>query len=98
MASGEPLCDVELVTDPIGDDDSERIIRRLPGWRRFRGSPTTDGMPRASRSLFTLPESELETGGLDAHVDVLADYGIAVHRVLGDHPAVHAVNRRLGYL
>jgi hypothetical protein len=37
-------------------------------------------------------------GGLDARLDVLARYGIAVHRVLGEHPAVHRANHRLGYL
>ena len=98
MATSEALCHVELVTDPIVDDDSQRIVRRLSGWRTFRGSPTADGTPRASRSQFTLTLHDLETGGLDARIEVLAHYGIAVHRVLGDHPAVEAVNRRLGYL
>jgi hypothetical protein len=91
-------CEVELVTDPIDDADSERVIRHLPGWREFRGSPTADGTPRASRSRFVLTVQDLETGGLDARLDVLFHYGIAVHRVLGEHPAVGRVNRRLGFV
>jgi hypothetical protein len=91
-------CEVELITDVIGDDDSEQVIRRLPGWRGFRGSPTADGTPRASRSRFVLAHADLEAGGLDARLDELDRYGIAVHRVVGEHPAVRRANQRLGYL
>jgi hypothetical protein len=35
---------------------------------------------------------------LHARLDVLAAYGIAVHRVVGEHPAVSVANRRLGYV
>ena len=90
-------CEVELVTDPIGDDDSARVVARLPGWQGFRGSPTADGIPRGSRSRFVLSSDDLDAGGLDARVDTLTHYGIAVHRALGEHPAVLVVNRRLGY-
>src|SRR4029079_5987716 len=45
-------CEVELVTDAIADDDSERVVRRLPGWRGFSGSPTAAGLPPARRSHF----------------------------------------------
>jgi hypothetical protein len=93
-----PECVVELVTDPICDGESERVVRRMAGWRGFRGSPVVDGTPRASRSCFALSPSELDAGGLDARLDLLARYGIAVHRVIGEHPAVHRANRRLGYV
>jgi len=97
-ASGQARCEVEFVTDPIDDTDSERVIHDLPGWHGSHGSPTIDGTPRASRSRFVVTDDDLEAGGLDARVDVLARYGIAVHRVLGEHPAVRRVNRRLGYM
>jgi hypothetical protein len=90
--------EIVLVTDPIGDDDSEAIVRRLPGWAGFNGSPMVDGTPRWSRSRFVLAGSELAAGGLDARLDVLARYGIAVHRVVGEHQAVQRANRRLGYV
>ena len=91
-------CEVELVTDAIADDDSERVVRRLPGWRGFSGSPTADGIPRASRSHFVLAHADLESSVLEAHLDELDRYGIAVHRVVGEHPAVRRANRRLGYV
>jgi hypothetical protein len=90
--------EIELVTDPINDDESEQLVCRLPGWAGFAGSPTVDGTPRASRSRFVLAGSELAAGGLDARLDVLARYGIAVHRVVGEHRAVQSANRRLGYV
>jgi hypothetical protein len=45
-----------------------------------------------------LAPHELEAGCLDVCLDVLATYGIAVHRVDGEHPAVGLANRRLGDL
>jgi hypothetical protein len=90
--------EVEFVTDPITDDESEDVMRALPGWCGFRGSPIRDGTPRASRSRFVVTRSDLDGGGLDARLDVLARYGIAVHRIVGEHAAVRRTNRRLGYL
>jgi hypothetical protein len=89
--------EIELVTDPIDDSETEAVIRRLPGWTGFAGSPTVDGTPRFSRSRFVLASSELAAGGLDARLDVLDRYGISVHRVLGEHRAVRRANRRYGY-
>ena len=54
-------------------------------------------MPRGSRSVFALGHDDLATGGLEARIDVLATYGIAVHRVIGEHPAVPRANARLWY-
>jgi hypothetical protein len=45
-----------------------------------------------------LSDADLDAGGLDAHIDVLVSYGIAVRRVVGDHRAVRRANRRLGYV
>jgi hypothetical protein len=90
--------EIELVTDPLDDDESEEVVRRLAGWTAFAGSPLVDGTPRASRSRFVLADNELCAGGLDARLDVLARYGITVHRVIGEHRAVQQANRRLGYL
>ena len=90
--------ELELVTDPIGDLHSERVVRSLPGWYRFRGSTVAEGVPRASRSRFRLPTDQLDDGWLDACLDHLARFGIAVHRVHGEHPAVGRANQRLGYL
>ena len=92
------LHEVELVTDPITDTDSEHIMRYLPGWQAFRGSPIADGIPQSSRSRFVMTHHDLMNGGLDRRVDVLAHYGIAVHRVVGEHPAVRRINGRLGYV
>jgi hypothetical protein len=89
---------VTLITDPIADDDSERVMRSLRGCVEVQGSPIADGVPRGSRSVFVLEDADLRAGGLNARVDVLAKVGIGVHRVVGDHPAVRAANRRLGYL
>jgi hypothetical protein len=90
--------EIEFVTDPIDDDDAAAVVRRLPGWTGFAGSPIADGTPRTSRSRFLLEGGELTAGGLDARLDVLAHYGIAAHRVVGDHRAVQRANRCLGYL
>ena len=98
MSTEGATFEVELVTDPIDDDEAAQVVRRLPGWAGFAGSPVVDGTPRASRSRFVLAGDELAAGGLDARLDVLANYGIAVHRVVGEHRAVRQVNRRLGYL
>ncbi len=98
MGARRSQCEVELITDPIRDDDSERVVRNLPGWRGFHGSPIADGTPRASRSRFVLTDQELDAGGLEARLDLLATYGISVHRVVGEHPAVHRANHRLGYV
>jgi hypothetical protein len=89
---------VTLITDPIADEESERVMRSLVGCVEVQGSPFADGVPRGSRSVFELDDADLRSGGLDARVDVLAQLGIGVHRVVGDHPAVHAANRHLGYL
>jgi hypothetical protein len=89
---------VTLITDPIADEDSERVMRSLDGCVEVRGSPIADGVPRGSRSVFVLDDADLRAGGLNARVDVLAKVGIGVHRVVGDHPAVRAANRHLGYV
>jgi hypothetical protein len=88
---------VTMITDPVVDDQSRRVVERL-GCSRVEGSPTCDGTPRGSRSVFELTSSELADGGLEARIDHLAAHGIAVHRIVGDHPAVSLANRRLGYL
>jgi hypothetical protein len=90
--------EIEFVTDPIDDDDTAAVVRRLPGWTGFAGSPIADGTPHASRSRFVFEGGELAAGALDARLDVLAHYGIAVHRVIGEHRAVRRANRRLGYV
>jgi hypothetical protein len=89
---------VTLITDPIADDESRRIVESLRGCVRVHGSPIADGTPTGSRSVFQLDEHDLVAGGLNARVDALTERGIGVHRVVGDHPAVRAANRRLGYL
>jgi hypothetical protein len=98
MPTNTVRCEVELVTDPIGDHDSERVISGLAGWQGFHGSPIADGIPYASRSRFVLARGELDAGWLEACLDHLAMYGIAVHRVHGEHPAVRRANCRLGYV
>ena len=90
------LTEVMMVTDPLHDDESRRVVQRLAGWRRVEGSPTSDGTPVGSRSVFALSHDELLAGGLEARIDLLVAHGIAVHRVLGEHPAVGRANRRLG--
>ena len=92
------VSEVLMITDPLPDDESRRIVQQLAGWRRVEGSPTSDGIPVASRSVFVLSDGDLVAGGLEARIDVLATYGIAVHRVVGQHPAVARANRRLGYV
>jgi hypothetical protein len=89
---------VTLITDPVDDRDSLRLVQSIAGFRRVEGSPTVDGTPRGSRSLFELAHNDLLAGGLDARIDTLAAHGINVHRVVGDHPAVRTANHRLGYL
>jgi hypothetical protein len=98
VATDAEMFEIELVTDPIDDDEAAAVLRRLPGWTGFAGSPIVDGTPRSSRSRFVLGGGELAAGGLDARLDVLARYGIAVHRVVGEHRAVRRANRRLGYV
>jgi len=89
---------VTLITDPIADEESRRIVESLRGCVRVHGSPIADGTPTGSRSVFRLEEHDLVAGGLNARVDALTMLGIGVHRVVGDHPAVRAANRRLGYV
>jgi hypothetical protein len=89
---------VTLITDPIIDEESRRIVQSLRGCVKVHGSPTVDGTPIGSRSVFQLEESDLVAGGLNARVDALTTVGISVRRVVGDHPAVRVVNRRLGYV
>ena len=89
---------VTLITDPIADEDSERVMRSLHGCVEVHGSPIADGVPKGSRSVFVLDDADLQAGGLNARVEVLANVGIGVHRVVGDHPAVRAANRHLGYV
>jgi hypothetical protein len=91
------VTEVTMITDPIKDDESRRVVQRL-GCRRFEGSPTRDGTPLGSRSVFALTHSELAAGGLEARIELLAAHGIAVHRVLGEHSAVRRANQQLGYL
>ena len=55
------------------------------------------GTPAGSRSVFERASDELAAGGLDPRIDVLNAYGINVHRVVGNHPAVQRANRRLGH-
>jgi hypothetical protein len=90
--------EVVLITDPLVDDDSQRVVRRLPGCRRVEGTLSRDGLPRGSRSVFVLSREDLDAGGLETHIDVLVSYGIAARRVVGDHRAVRRANRRLGYV
>jgi len=92
-----PTTTVTLITDPLADLDSRRLMQSMAGCRRVEGSPTADGTPVGSRTVFEVSHAELVAGGLDARIDVLHTHGISVHRVLGDHPAVRRANRRLGY-
>jgi hypothetical protein len=91
------MTQVTMITDPVRDDDSRRIVSSISGCRRVEGSPIVDGTPFGSRSVFEIGQADLAAGGLDARIDVLHAYGINVHRVVGDHPAVGKANRRLGY-
>jgi hypothetical protein len=95
--SRNAVTEVTMITDPVRDDASRRVVQRL-GCRRMEGSPNTDGAPVGSRSVFLLNDADLANGGLEARIDQLAAHGIAVHRVVGEHPAVRRANRRLGYL
>jgi hypothetical protein len=88
---------VTVITDPVVDEESRRVLSSIGGCRRVEGSPIVDGTPAGSRSVFEIASDELAAGGLDARIDVLNTYGINVHRVVGDHPAVQRANRRLGY-
>lgn len=92
-----PTVTVVLVTDPLHDDEAAGIVTALVGCRRLEGSPGGDGTPVRSRSVFELVDSDLWSGGLEQRIDRLATFGIHVHRVLGDHPAVMRANRRLGW-
>ena len=89
---------VMLITDPVDDRESLRFVQSIAGFRRVEGSPTVDGTPRGSRSMFELAHGDLLAGGLDARIDTLVAHGINVHRVVGEHPAVESANYRLGYL
>jgi hypothetical protein len=89
---------VTLITDPIADEDSRRFMQSLHGFVDAHGSPVADGTPTGSRSVFQLDERDLVAGGLNARVEAMTMLGIRVHRVVGDHPAVRAANRRLGYI
>jgi hypothetical protein len=93
----EPTTVITLVTDPIDDVESRRVVASLHGFVDVLGSPVIDGTPTGSRSVFRLDDGDLGAGGIDARLQVLTNVGIAVHRVIGDHPAVRAANRRLGY-
>ena len=89
---------VTMITDPLPDHESRRLMQSMAGCRRVEGSPTVDGTPVGSRTVFEVTHADLVTGGLDARIDILVAHGISVHRVVGDHPAVRRANRRLGYL
>jgi hypothetical protein len=89
--------EVTMITDPICDDESRRVVQRL-GCRRVEGSPTKDGTPKGSRSVYMLTQGELDDGGLEARINQLATHGIAVHRIVGEHPAVRRANQLLGYV
>ena len=89
---------VTMITDPVYDHDSRRVVGSITGCCRVEGSPTADGTPHGSRSVFVIDHADLAAGGLDARIDLLHAHGINVHRILGDHPAVQHANRRLGYL
>ena len=91
------LSEVTMITDPLHDDESRRVVQGLSGCRRVEGSPTRDGTPHGSRSVFELSQEELVAGGIETRIDVLVAHGIVVHRVVGEHPAVQRANRRLGY-
>jgi hypothetical protein len=88
---------VTVVTDPVHDLQSRQLVSSIAGCRRLDGSPTADGTPHGSRSVFELTHNDLSSGGLDARIEKLIAHGIGVHRVEGDHPAVRRTNRRLGY-
>jgi hypothetical protein len=92
-----PSVTVTMITDPVFDDESRSVVEQV-GCRRVEGSPITDGTPTGSRSVFELSDVELANGGLESRIDHLAAHGIAVHRIVGEHPAVRQANRRLGYL
>ena len=89
---------VTVITDPIADEESRHVLRSLRGFVTAQGSPFVDGTPTGSRSVFRLDHADLAGGGLEARIDTLTSRGIAVHRVLGEHPAVDAANSRLGYV
>jgi len=58
------------------------------------GEARRAGAGPGSRSL----AAAIRSGGLGCQVDVLATYGIAVHRVVGERQAVQRANRRRGYV
>jgi glycerophosphoryl diester phosphodiesterase len=79
---------VTVITDPVIDAESRRVVGSMDGCQRLEGSPIADGTPISSRSVFELSCADLAAGGLDDRIDRLHAYGINVHRVLGDRPAV----------
>ena len=97
-ARAELAVTVTMITDPVNDVASRTVVGSITGCRRLEGSPTVDGAPVGSRSVFEIMQSDLAAGGRDARIDLLQTYGINVHRVVGDHPAVRRANRRLGYV
>jgi len=92
-----PTTDVTVITDPLADDESRSFMQSLHGCVGLRGSPIVDGTPTGSRSLFRLDHADLVNGGLEARIEALTSRGIAVHRIVGDHPAVRHANARLGW-
>ena len=79
---------VTMITDPRLRPRVGRVVGSITGCRRLEGSPTADGTPYGSRTVFQIDHADLAAGGLDAHIDVLHAHGINVHRILGEHPAV----------
>jgi hypothetical protein len=96
--AGTAMAVVTMITDPVHDLESRRLVGSIAGCRRLEGSPVVDGTPVGSRSVFEIAPAELAAGGLEARIDLLQSHGINVHRVVGDHPAVSRANRRLGYM
>lgn len=89
---------VTMITDPVGDLESQRVMSSIAGCRRLEGSPIADGTPVGSRSVFEISQADLAAGGLDTRIDLLQAHAINVHKVMGDPPAVRRANRRLGYV
>jgi hypothetical protein len=94
----ESRTQITMITDPLPDADSQRLMRSVAGCRRVEGSPSRDGAPTGSRSVFEFDHADLVSGRLEACIELLGAYGINVHRIIGDHPAVTRANRRLGYV
>ena len=84
MGSGaEVAVTVTMITDPVDDVASWTLVGSITGCRRLEGSPTVDGAPVGSRTVFEFAHPDLAAGGLDARIDLLQTYGINVHRVVG---------------